>query len=146
MMRDIGQKARQVVYEAHLDKDWRTTIYEYLLDEGPGPCWDMAPHNLLLNMARNALDTPEELKDVYLFHRNRAIGKLGQSGVAEEAREELRRLLYYFEDSEPCIMDKSDVYIYEWIARRRAEGGQELINCWIRVIEDMIQKLSKYCY
>lgn len=144
MMRDVGQKARQVVYCAELGDDWATQIYRALLTGKA--YWDVAPHNKILNIARDALDTPEELWDVYTHHRSRAIGKIRHANVVDEAIAHLKRVLTYFEDSTSCVMEPADIYIYEWIARRRTEGGQALVDTWRRVIEDMREKLLRYCH
>jgi len=155
MMRDVCWIARQRVYHAQLDTDldtdedrdngWEAQIFNVILD-GKKP-WEvpLLPHNLLLDVVRNSLDTPEELWSVYKRHMPRALDRIKRKGLATEAVAELKRVLSFCDGSALCIIDNDDVYIYEWIARRRKEGGQELVDTWRRIVEDMIEKLEKYC-
>lgn len=132
----------------------------------------------ILEVARAALNTPTGLKAAYKLHRSRALGKIKQAGVAEEAKAELEKVLPYFQGTLPAEKElllewyvgcqkilsagylspgawhkiredlsergigEGEVYIYQWVERRRAEGGQPLLNAYCEIIQHAIKCLS----
>ncbi len=126
-----NMKARHAVFAEHLGEDWFNLYYSSPL---PG---------LAMSIARESLDTPEELRAAYLGHKAKVIAEIREQGIAGEVVQDAIYALPFF--SPPGSPSPPDPYgdrgVKEWAERRRAEGGDALVAAWGGIIADLANSL-----
>lgn len=128
-----GMKARHAVFAEHLGENWFNIVYDN----------KTAFRERAMQIARESLDTPEELRAAYLRHKAKVIVEIREQGIAGEVLKHTAYALPYF--SPPGGADFADPHgdhgAKEWAERRRAEGGDALVVAWGGIIADLANSL-----
>lgn len=112
---------------------------DYWVKEGGAKEAVMKLRESIMKTAREALGDPDALRGLYVAHKGDIISLIKRHGIAEKLKAELVAMLPYFEKNEKNRQLASrELDCYEWVARRRAEGGQQLVDMWAWIARDII--------
>ncbi|PIQ79058.1 MAG: hypothetical protein COV79_04435 [Parcubacteria group bacterium CG11_big_fil_rev_8_21_14_0_20_41_14] len=130
-----GMKARHAVFAENLGEGWFGLVYYNRTDF----------RERAMKIAREALDTPEELRAAYSIYKTKLVSEIRKNGISNEVRSLGVEILPYFGGGATLSSDsryeRGEIAAYEWAQRRRAEGGDELVAAWGEIIADLVNSL-----
>ncbi|MBI2050881.1 MAG: hypothetical protein HYT31_03665 [Parcubacteria group bacterium] len=126
-------KARHAIFADHLGEDWFDLVYDNKTDY----------RERAMRIARESLDTPEELWAAYLRHKAKVIAEIRKHGIQDDVVRYSTAALPYFSPpgGEELTDPHGDHGAKEWAERRRTEGGDALVVAWGEVIADLASSL-----
>jgi hypothetical protein len=125
---------------------------------------------LVMSVAREALKTPTGIKGVYSLYKGRMLWEVKQGGASVRAKSVLESTLPFFDGTLPEVkkellnirlslsregvlggydaylrdnfnISETDIYYFEFVERRRAEGGNALVKAYSEIIKDFLASL-----
>lgn len=126
-----GVSARHAVFAEHLGKGWFDQVYYDRTDF----------RKRAMDLARESLDTPEELWAVYLAHKDKLVKEIKKHGLEHEVALRAQAILPHFRGDivSPGPIDGRGVD--GWIQRRHAEGGDALVQAYGDIVANLISSL-----
>ena len=168
----VCMKARHAVFQAKLGKDWFNKLYASLAAANENDhTYNLYVYVWIMKTARDGLDTPKELKAAYAHHKGTALEAVRKNGIEKKVRDLIVVVFPYFDGGVPVNetalieayhnasswsareglyealklhgLDIGDVRAWEFVERRRAEGGDALVAAWAEVMNDFAESLAE---
>ena len=152
--------ARHAVYHRQFGEGWFDEVYASIavFDNGviDSSHWDTywlerggskktyRRYQKILNLCRKALKSPSLLQIAYMKKREKVIEEIKRQGATKKFQVMIDQALPYFEGTAPAANDSgyyAPTLNREWVERRRAEGGQPLVDMWAWCLHDLRQSL-----